>query len=168
VGLEDIVSRRRGARTVGFFDDDDKAGDRLSTGEGIQVEPEDFVRYGLIPELVGRLPVVTTLADLKEADLVRILVEPRNCMVKQYQKLLAMEGITLSFTDSALRELASMAIRHGTGARGLRSIVEQIMLEVMFEAPRSGKRGSVRITKTMLLRQLRDKTALAGALKKAS
>jgi len=168
VGLEDIVSRRRGARTVGFFDDDDKAGDRLSTGEGIQVEPEDFVRYGLIPELVGRLPVVTTLADLKEADLVRILVEPRNCMVKQYQKLLAMEGITLSFTDSALRELASMAIRHGTGARGLRSIVEQIMLEVMFEAPRSGKRGSVRITKTMLLRQLHDKTALAGALKKAS
>jgi ATP-dependent Clp protease ATP-binding subunit ClpX len=98
--------------------------------------------------------VVTCLEDLSEDDLVRILVEPKNCMVKQYQKLLAMEGVSLSFTDSALRELATIAIKKKTGARGLRAIVEKLMLDVMFDVPKTAKRGSsIRITKEMVSRQ---------------
>jgi ATP-dependent Clp protease ATP-binding subunit ClpX len=114
-------------------------------------EPEDLIRYGLIPELIGRLPVITALSELTEDDLVRILVEPRNCLVKQYQKLLAMEGIDLSFTDSSLRELARLAAKRGTGARGLRALVERLMLDVMFDAPMSaGKNTKIRVTKTMV------------------
>jgi ATP-dependent Clp protease ATP-binding subunit ClpX len=97
--------------------------------------------------------VVATLADLAEQDLVRILVEPRNCMVRQYQKLMAMEGIDLSFTDSALRELARIAARRGTGARGLRAIVEKLMLDVMFEAPRNEDSDRIRVTKRMVQQQ---------------
>jgi len=168
VGLEDIVNRRRGRKSVGFVDTDDGVLGAGVGSFGLPVEPEDLVRYGLIPELVGRLPIVTSLGELSEDDLVRILVEPRNCMVRQYQKLLAMEGIKLSFTNSALRELAVMALKHGTGARGLRSIVEQIMLEVMFEAPRNRRAREVRITKTMLRRELVRGGILTTALKKAS
>jgi len=168
VGLDDIVNRRRGHKTVGFVETHEDTAFHRGAVSGLPVEPEDLVRYGLIPELVGRLPIVTCLADLSEDDLVRILIEPRNCMVRQYQKLLAMEGLELSFTDSALRELAVMSLKRGTGARGLRSIVEQIMLEVMFEAPRSGKRGAVRITKPMLHRELSGAGILSSALKKAS
>ena len=168
VGLDDIVNRRRGKQTVGFIDTDKGGGDRRSAKSGLSVEPEDLVRYGLIPELIGRLPIVTGLSELSEDELVRILVEPRNCMVRQYQKLLAMEGMALSFTDSALRELAAMAVTRGTGARGLRSIVEHVMLEIMFEAPRDRQVRNVRVSKRMLQRELAETGAIAGALKKAS
>ena len=148
IGLDDIVRRRLGHQKVGFTS-------RGASGHGWveeeqAVEPEDLVRYGLIPEFVGRLPVVTTLSELTEADLVRILMEPENCMVKQYQKLLAMENVSLSFTDSALHELARQALKRGTGARGLRSIVERLMLDIMFESPRKTGSGTVRITKRMV------------------
>ena len=127
-----------------------------------------MVRYGLIPELIGRLPVITALSELSEDDLVRILVEPKNCLVKQYQKLLAMEGIDLSFTDTALRELAHLAAKRGTGARGLRSLVERLMLDVMFEAPMSTTQGGkIRVTKTMV-DQNRIDTSSQPALQVAS
>jgi ATP-dependent Clp protease ATP-binding subunit ClpX len=113
----------------------------------MDVEPEDLIRYGMIPEFVGRLPVVVGLPPLTEKDLVSILTAPRNCMVRQYQKLLAMEGISLGFTGGALRELARLAARRGTGARGLRAIVERLMLDVMFQAPGRGQGGSVRVTR---------------------
>ncbi|MFO7870247.1 MAG: ATP-dependent Clp protease ATP-binding subunit ClpX [Kiritimatiellia bacterium] len=152
VGLEDIVRRRSGVGSLGFSDDrgKKKRDSEWSVGEGIQVEPEDLVRYGLIPELVGRIPVVASLAELTQADLRRILVEPRNCMVRQYQKLLAMDGIDLSFTPSALETLASAAARRKTGARGLRAAVEQLMLDVMFEAPSTGRKGPLRVTRSMV------------------
>jgi ATP-dependent Clp protease ATP-binding subunit ClpX len=167
VGMSDIVKRRVGQGTLGFVDPD-KNRKSFVFGAGQPAEPEDMVRYGLIPELVGRLPVIASLAELTEDDLVRILVEPKNCMVRQYQKLLAMEGIDLSFTDSALRELAHLALQRGTGARGLRSIVERLMLEVMFEAPRSKPGGRIRITKTMVDQQHANPDAISRALKVAS
>jgi ATP-dependent Clp protease ATP-binding subunit ClpX len=150
VGLEAIVRRRRGHRHLGFGGGDDAEG----RADDLPVEPEDLIRYGLIPEFVGRLPIVATLAELSETELVQILVEPENCMVKQYQKLLAMEDIVLSFTDSALAELAAMAHRRGTGARGLRSMFERLMLDVMFEGPREAGGGTIRVTKPMV-QQLR-------------
>jgi len=152
VGLEDIARRRTGTSQLGFVEPEtDLPGKLETTGEGLHVEPEDLVHYGLIPELVGRLPVVTCLAELSEEDLVDILVEPRNSMVRQYQKLMAMEGISLSFTKGALKELARIGAARKTGARGLRAIVEKLMLDVMFEAPKTaGRRRSVRITKAMV------------------
>ncbi len=153
VGLEDIVSRRIGGKTLGFGKQDSVAVDVENKNWGNHVAPEDLIRYGLIPELVGRLPIVTALADLTEKDLVRIMTDPRNCMVRQYQKLLAMEGISLSFTNSALRELAKIALKRKTGARGLKAIVEKIMLDVMFDAPTDAKGGTIRVTKSMVHEQ---------------
>lgn len=148
VGLEDIIRRRGGNRRLGFIEEAQEHA-LLQSGSN-KPEPEDLVRYGLIPELIGRLPVITALAELDESELVRILVEPKNCLVRQYQKLLAMEGIDLSFTDPALRELARLAAKRGTGARGLRALVERLMLDVMFEAPVAGAGGTIRVTKTMV------------------
>jgi ATP-dependent Clp protease ATP-binding subunit ClpX len=165
VGLEEIAKRRIGTRALGFASDAESlAGGAWADGSGLAIEPVDLVRYGLIPEIVGRLPVVTGLDELSEDDLVRILVEPRNAMVSQYRKLLAMEGIDLSFTDAALRELAHVALKRGTGARGLRSVVEKLMLEVMFEAPREGRGGSVRVTKAMVDKRAAAAQAVAEAL----
>ncbi len=100
-----------------------------------QCEPEDLLKFGLIPEFVGRLPVIATLEDLDEGALVKILSEPKNALVKQYQKLFEMEGVKLSFTDEALVAVARKAIDRKTGARGLRSILEAILLDTMFELP---------------------------------
>ncbi len=153
VGLSDIIRRRTGRGALGFVDQDAHRRTLLPFGSELQPEPEDLIRYGLIPELIGRLPVIASLSDLSEEDLVRILVEPKNCIVKQYQKLLAMEGIELSFTDAALRELAHLAHKRSSGARGLRAMVERLMLDVMFEAPRRTTGGKIRITKAMVDRQ---------------
>ena len=100
-----------------------------------KLEPEDLLKFGLIPEFVGRIPITASLHELTEDELVRIMVEPRNAIVRQYEKLLAMEGVKLRFEDSALKAIAKQAVEKGTGARGLRSIIEHIMLDVMFEAP---------------------------------
>ena len=99
------------------------------------IEQHDIVKYGIMPELIGRLPIITTLDSLSEKDLIRILTEPRNAIVKQYQELLSMDGVELEFEDEALRKIAEMAIKKGTGARGLRSIIEKAMRKVMFEIP---------------------------------
>ncbi|MDP6524334.1 MAG: ATP-dependent Clp protease ATP-binding subunit ClpX [Kiritimatiellia bacterium] len=149
VGMDSIIKRRVGRSALGFLGGESEQ-ENVDGSTKMRIQPEDLVHYGLIPELVGRLPVVTTLSDLTEPELVRILVEPRNSMVRQYQKLLAMEAIELSFTDSALRELARIAIKRSTGARGLRAIVEGLMLDVMFDAPQRSHPGSLRVTKTMV------------------
>ncbi len=146
VGIDEIIKRRRGKGTLGF------GGSAPRSLEGVPMRPEteDLLRFGLIPEFVGRLPVVCKLDELTEADLTRILTEPKNSMVKQYTKLLAMEGVDLSFTDGALREIAHIAHRKGTGARGLRAILEHIMLDVMYDVPRKGDIKNCRIDKAVV------------------
>ena len=134
-GLEKIISSRGKGTSIGFSakvaDPDDRR-----TGEILRrVEPDDLQRFGLIPEFIGRLPVIATLDDLDESALVKILTEPKNALVKQYQRLFDMENVGLSFTDDALRAVARKAILRKTGARGLRSILEAILLETMFELP---------------------------------
>ena len=138
VGLEDIIKRRTGKGVIGF-EHESQARARPAHPAMPRVEPEDLVKFGLIPEFVGRLPMVAVLEALTEDDLVHILTEPKNAMIRQYQKLLRMEGVELEFTPGALRELAREAVRRQTGARGLRSLLENIMLDVMYEAPRKKK-----------------------------
>ena len=134
-GLDKIISQRGRGTSIGFGADVRAAEDR-QTGEVLRdVEPEDLLKFGLIPEFVGRLPVVATLGDLDEDALVEILTKPRNALVKQYQRLFEMEDVHLSFTDDALRAIAQKAIQRKTGARGLRSIMENILLEPMFDLP---------------------------------
>ena len=165
VGLEDIVKRRAGKQALGFGAEE--KGDMRHSGEVNleDVEPEDLIKYGLIPEFTGRIPIVSVLENLTEEELVRIMVEPKNCMVKQYRKLMAMEGIDLSFSDTALRELAKIAIKRQSGARGLRAIVEKVMLDVMYEAPSISKSGKIRITRPMIQRQKARLEMDAGQLK---
>jgi ATP-dependent Clp protease ATP-binding subunit ClpX len=137
-GLEKIVDARIGKRQIGFGGKDHEAKD----GDVMQwVEPEDLQRYGLIPEIVGRLPVSVHLEHLDEDALVRILQEPKNALVKQYEKMFELEGIGLTFDADALRAIASKTLDRGTGARGLRSIIEAVMRDVMFDIP---SRGDVR------------------------
>jgi ATP-dependent Clp protease ATP-binding subunit ClpX len=134
-GLEKIISDRGKTTSIGFGADV-RSPDERRTGEILRgVEPEDLLKFGLIPEFVGRLPVIATLDDLDEPSLVKILSEPKNALIKQYQKLFDMEDIKLSFTDDALRGIAQKAIARKTGARGLRSILEGILLDTMFELP---------------------------------
>ncbi len=134
-GLEEIVKRRMGDKIMGFGAK--IKGQREQTlGEVFrQVEPEDLLKYGLIPEFIGRLPVIATLEELNENSLVRILTEPKNALVRQFQKLFEMEGVKLRFTDSALRAVAKSSLKRKAGARGLRAIVERAMLDIMFELP---------------------------------
>ncbi|MDP1669854.1 ATP-dependent Clp protease ATP-binding subunit ClpX [Phaeovulum sp.] len=134
-GLERIIAQRNKGSAMGFgaeVKDPDARGVGELFGE---LEPEDLLKYGLIPEFVGRLPVIATLTDLDEAALVTILTEPKNALVKQYQRLFEMEDVKLSFTDDALKAIAHRAIRRKTGARGLRSILEDLLLDTMFELP---------------------------------
>ncbi|HET9813932.1 MAG TPA: ATP-dependent Clp protease ATP-binding subunit ClpX [Sphingomicrobium sp.] len=134
-GLEKIISDRMQGKSMGFGAHV-VAPDERKTGEILQhCEPEDLLKFGLIPEFVGRLPVIATLLDLDEVALVKILVEPKNALVKQYAKLFDMEDVELEFTDDALHQVAKKAIERKTGARGLRSILESILLDTMFDLP---------------------------------
>jgi ATP-dependent Clp protease ATP-binding subunit ClpX len=134
-GLEKIISQRGRPRSMGFGAEVRGVDDR-QTGELLkEVEPDDLLKFGLIPEFVGRLPVVATLSDLDVTALIKILKEPKNALVKQYQKLFDMEDVRLTFTEDALKGIAERAIQRKTGARGLRSIMESILLETMFELP---------------------------------
>ncbi len=138
VGLEKIVQRRLGHRVIGFNQQDDQQKAELSRTEILRhVEPEDLIQFGFIPEFIGRLPMLTVLEPLTEDQLVSILTEPKNALVKQYTKLMNMEGVELEVTDDALRELAAQAIKKGTGARALRGLMEKMMLDVMFDIPDS-------------------------------
>ena len=135
IGLDKIIEKRIGQRTVGFMSEtitkkERKIGEVLSL-----VEPGDLIKYGLIPEFVGRMPVVAALDELDEPALIKILTEPKNALMKQYQKLLAFDNVRLKFTEGALSAISKKAIKRKTGARGLRSILEEIMLDVMYEIP---------------------------------
>ncbi len=134
-GLEDIIARRVGKRTVGFRTGAEKRSGKSKKKLPFDVEPEDFLHYGLIPEFMGRLPVIATLGELDEEDLVRILTEPRNAIIKQYQKLFELENVLLKFTDGALGAIARESMRRKAGARGLRAILEHVMLDTMYELP---------------------------------
>ena len=134
-GLEKVISARGEGASIGFGAKV-KEIDERRTGEILkQVEPDDLMRFGLIPEFIGRLPVLATLEDLDEVALIKILTEPKNALVKQYKRLFEMENVTLTFTDDALSAVAKKAITRKTGARGLRSILEGVLLETMFELP---------------------------------
>jgi ATP-dependent Clp protease ATP-binding subunit ClpX len=134
VGLDDLIRRRVGMKGIGFGADI-RSRSELDSNVLLKVETEDLLKFGLIPEFVGRLPVIATLDELLEEDLVRILKEPKNALTKQYQKLFDMEGVHLKFTDGALVATAREALRRKSGARGLRAILENTMLDVMYEIP---------------------------------
>ncbi len=134
-GLVPIIENRIGKKTLGFGAEIQSARDPARTDAMKEVQPEDLTRYGLIPEFVGRLPIVVTLDGLDEEALVRILTEPKNALCKQYAKLLELDGIQLTFEEEAIREIARKAIARKTGARGLRAIIEDCMLDTMFELP---------------------------------
>ena len=135
VGLDKIIQRRRGGRSMGFHKQEQLSDDFLKREALKCVEPEDLLGFGLIPEFIGRLPVVASLDELTEDQLVTILTEPKNAMVKQYTKLLGMDGVGLNMTKDALRALAAEAVKKGTGARALRSMLERIMLDIMYDSP---------------------------------
>src|SRR5258708_4515764 len=153
VGLEKFIERRLGKHVLGFG-----AAERGQQAASIDraqilqhVEPEDLLSFGFIPEFIGRLPMVTVLAELTEDQLVEILTEPKNALVKQFAKLMAMEGVDLEFSTDALSELAGQAIRKGTGARALRSLLEKLMLDVMYDIPNSDDVLTVKITRNVVL-----------------
>ena len=135
VGLEDIVARRIGEKRMGFGADVNSAKNQDMDSLLRHVLPEDLLKYGFIPEFIGRLPVTATLQELKEDALIEILTKPKNALVKQYQRLFELEKVKLQFTEEALRAIAKKAMKHRTGARGLRSILESVMLEVMYDVP---------------------------------
>src|SRR5271163_923716 len=147
IGLERIIQRRLGNRVMGFGAAEKGRLTGVDRDKILQfVEPEDLISFGFIPEFIGRLPMATVLEELTEEQLVCILTDTKNALVKQYCKLLAMEGVDLDFTPDALRELAAQAIKKGTGARALRSLLERLMLDVMYEAPTSEDIASVTVT----------------------
>ena len=147
-GLGDIIARRLSSSSIGFYSDREPRPriDKNDPSIFQHVEPDDLLRFGLIPELVGRLPVSTALNALSDTEMKQILTEPKNALVKQYQKLFAMDGIDLTFEDEALEEIVARARALGTGARGLRSIMETVMLDIMFDVHSLQGVGSCRIT----------------------
>jgi ATP-dependent Clp protease ATP-binding subunit ClpX len=168
VGLEKIIQRRLGHRVMGFSAVEN--GHKLSEIDRQEVlqriEPEDLIAFGFIPEFIGRLPMITTLEQLTLEQLVAILTEPKNALTKQYTKLMSMEGVGLEFSPDALQELAAQAITKGTGARALRSLLEKLMLDVMYDVPSSDITG-IKITRQVVLGQskpvLRRKNDKAAA-----
>ncbi|WP_288885854.1 ATP-dependent Clp protease ATP-binding subunit ClpX [uncultured Eubacterium sp.] len=146
-GLEKIIEARQDQKSIGFLADINESKDGLNTDRFKDVQPEDLVKFGIIPEFVGRVPVVVSLDSLDEKALVRILVEPKNAIVKQYQALFKLEDVELDFTDEALRAIAKKALERKTGARGLRSILEETMMEIMYEVPSNDQISRCVITK---------------------
>ncbi len=148
-GLDKIIEARTGRRKIGFGQKEIDSGkvELLKANPYSEIEPDDLLRYGLIPELVGRLPVCVPLEQLDEASLMTILIEPRNALTKQYKKLFAMENVGLTFDPEALRAIAQRAIKRGTGARGLRAVLEDTMTDILFDLPSRGDIREVVITK---------------------
>ena len=152
-GLDKIISKRNRATSIGFGADV-KSLDRKKVGEIIKnLEPEDLLKYGLIPEFIGRLPITATLEDLDETSLIKILTEPKNSLIKQYKELFKFEGVKLIFKDDAIKEIAKKAINKKTGARGLRSILEVVLLSTMFELPSQENVAEVIIEKSAITGQ---------------
>ncbi len=152
-GLEQIIDRRLGGKNIGFGADIQTKKQRSLSELLRHVEPEDLLKFGMIPEFIGRLPIVTALEELDESALVDILSQPKNALVKQYRKLFDLDGVALKFTDGALKAIASEAIRRKAGARGLRSILEGAMLDVMYEIPSRKTAREVVISEEVILKK---------------
>ena len=151
VGLDKMIQRRRGRKTLGFKADI-RSAEQSSVGSLLShVEPEDLIRYGLIPEFVGRLPVIGTLHELDKDALIQILTTPRNAITRQYQKLFEYEGVTLRFADDGLEAIAESALERKIGARGLRMIIEDLMLDLMYVLPGQKKAKECVITREAVL-----------------
>jgi len=152
VGLDKIIHRRLGHRVMGFAAPGPAGGGVSADGRDLlrAVEPEDLLTFGFIPEFIGRLPMVSVLEDLTEEQLVAILTRPKNALIKQYTRLLEMEGVALEFAEDALRELAVQAVKKGTGARALRGLLERLMLDVMYEVPGLRNVTGVRINRAVV------------------
>jgi ATP-dependent Clp protease ATP-binding subunit ClpX len=167
VGLDKIVQRRMSKRVLGLGAPSNVEDESQNHKEAIAfTEPEDLLSFGMIPEFIGRLPVLTALDALTEDELVTILTETKTAMTKQYRKLMAMEGVTLNFTKDALRALAAQAVTKGTGARALRSMLERLMLDLMYEIPSREDIAEVTVNRAVvegkkqpLIRKKQDKDA---------
>nr|WP_246284255.1 ATP-dependent Clp protease ATP-binding subunit ClpX [Nocardioides perillae] len=145
-GLEHIIEQRVGRKTLGFGAEVRGQAERDADDLLAQVRPEDLTKFGLIPEFIGRLPLIASVNKLDQAALVQILTEPRNALVKQYQKLFELDGVELEFTDDAITAIADSAMERGTGARGLRAIIEEVLLHVMYDVPSRGDIAKVVVT----------------------
>ncbi len=150
-GLQEIVAHRLSMNTIGFMSEGRKVFDRNDPAILQSVEPDDLLKFGIIPELVGRVPVMASLKPLTDAAMRQILLEPKNALVKQYQKLFAMDGVQLAFDDDALEIIVQRAKKLGTGARGLRSVMEQIMLEIMYDLHAQPNAATCRVTRDTVL-----------------
>ncbi|MGB1874573.1 MAG: ATP-dependent Clp protease ATP-binding subunit ClpX [Akkermansiaceae bacterium] len=152
VGIGDMISRRLGKHVLGFHESSDKKGDEKMAPVDLfeKAEPEDLLHFGLIPEFIGRLPIISSLRELTTDELIEVLTKPRNALIKQYSKLLAMSGVKLKVTKDGLNALANEALRRGTGARALRAIFEKIMLNVMYEVPGREDVESVTINRAVV------------------
>ena len=147
-GMDKVISRRTAVKTLGFGADIQKRDERDVSAIFKEIVPEDLLKFGLIPEFIGRLPVMVTLDPLDKNALVRILTEPKNALTKQYEKMLSLDGVDLHFEEDALEEIASEALERNTGARGLRAIIEKVMKNVMYEVPSMDKVKSCVITRS--------------------
>ncbi|OGF98526.1 MAG: ATP-dependent protease ATP-binding subunit ClpX [Candidatus Glassbacteria bacterium RIFCSPLOWO2_12_FULL_58_11] len=167
-GLEKIIQRRTGQQTIGFGSKLKQTREKQIEKYDIfkQAEPEDLINYGLIPELVGRLPVVTSLCDLDRDALIRILVEPKNALVRQFQKIFELEGVELKIEEEALEAIADISIKRGSGARGLRAVLEEIMLDLMFEVPSRKDVEEVVITRKVVEQKEKPLEMLKGRAQK--
>ncbi len=167
-GLEKIIKRRTGQQSIGFGSklkkSKDKQTEKYDTFK--EVEPEDLIGYGLIPEIVGRLPVTTSLCDLDRESLIRILIEPKNALVKQFSRMFELEGVKLKIKDEALGAIADTAIKRGSGARGLRAVIEEVMLDLMFEIPSRKDVEEVVITHKAVVQKEKPLMILKGRAQK--
>jgi ATP-dependent Clp protease ATP-binding subunit ClpX len=149
-GLEHIIEQRVGKKSLGFTAEVRGASERESEDLLSLVRPEDLTKFGLIPEFIGRLPLIASVNKLDNEALVQILTEPKNALVKQYQKLFDLDGVELEFTEDAVQAIADRAMERGTGARGLRAIIEEVLLHVMYDVPSRGDIGKVIVTREVV------------------
>ena len=168
VGLDKIINNRKGSRSIGLGAKIKSKQDKSMSKIISNVEPEDLVHFGLIPEFIGRLPVITTLDHLDESALVQILTKPRNALIKQYQKLFELDGVELEFEDGSLKEVAMEAIKCNTGARGLRAILEQSMLDIMYDLPNRKNVKKCIVTKNVIKKKEKPVLVLEDGKKERS
>lgn len=150
-GIETIIERRVGKGSLGFVTDENAQEAAEKEANQNKIEPEDLLKFGLIPEFIGRVPYLVTLDELNKEDLIRVLVEPKNALVKQYEKLFDMDDVKLSFSEDALDAVAEEALKRKTGARGLRAILENVMMNIMYDIPSREDIGTVKITREAIL-----------------
>ncbi|WP_370246515.1 ATP-dependent Clp protease ATP-binding subunit ClpX [Nocardioides sp.] len=165
-GLEHIIEQRVGKKTLGFTAEVRGAEERAEEDLLAQVRPEDLTKFGLIPEFIGRLPLIASVTKLDQAALVQILTEPRNALIKQYRKLFELDAVELEFTDEAVCAIADKALERGTGARGLRAIIEEVLLHVMYEVPSRGDVAKVVVTEASVLGEATPTLVLRDAATK--